>query len=237
MILAESFRKEFDNLWKMIESHPFLTDLEKGNLPFEKFVYYIVQDCYYLHGWNRALFVAAARARNWKSQQDCIRLLLESNKEIAAVRKLALAVGATEEEINDIGRISSSCAAYTDWFLRVAYQGTLEELASAMLVCPWTYGSSRCGGLDLGERFSKALIENYHVRRDVVDSEIYGSAEYIEGVEDFKRLTSRDSDTVGEEEVERRRTNFGIASDFEYKFWETAYRHDTEKKRHPASYY
>jgi thiaminase/transcriptional activator TenA len=233
MILADTFRKEFDPLWKMIKCHPFLADLEKGILPFEKFVYYIVQDCYFLHGWNRALFVAAARARDWKSQQDCIRLLLQSNEEIEAVRKLALAVGATEKEINDINRTSSSCAAYTDWYLRVAFQGSLEELASAMLVCPWTYASSRCGGLDLGERFSKALIDNYHVSRDVVDSKIYGSAEYIEGVEDFKRLASRDSGRLDEEEVEKRRINFGIASNFEYKFWETAYRNDAGKNKYP----
>ncbi len=237
MLLVDVFREEFDHLWRMIENHPFLTGLEDGSLPFQKFAYYIVQDCYFLYGWNRALFVAAARAPDWKSQQVYSRLISDSNEEVEACRKLALAVGATETQINDVGLMSPICASYTDWYLRVAYQGTMEELTSAMLVCLWTYAPSKCGGLNLGERFSKALLKNYHVKNDVVNSEIYGSATYLETIQQFKRLASRNSDKANGEELERRRTNFRTGSDFEYKFWEMAYGHDPEEQRRPTSCY
>jgi thiaminase/transcriptional activator TenA len=160
-------------------------------------------------------------------------------EEIEKFKKLTLAVGASQDQIDDVMGILPNCAAYIDWYFRVAHQGTPEELASAMTPCPWTYASSKFDGLDLAERFGKALVKNYKISKDLAETyyKTFGSDHFREGLEAFKQPISRDADKASEAEIQRRRMNFKIGTDFEYKFWEMPYRHDIEKEQDLASYY
>jgi thiaminase/transcriptional activator TenA len=50
------------DIYDAILAHPFLAGLTDGSLPQDAFVYYVVQDALYLHGYAQALAAVGSRA-------------------------------------------------------------------------------------------------------------------------------------------------------------------------------
>src|SRR6202046_5318582 len=50
------------DIYDAILAHPFLAGLDGGSLPQDAFVFYVVQDALYLHGYAQALAAVGSRA-------------------------------------------------------------------------------------------------------------------------------------------------------------------------------
>jgi thiaminase/transcriptional activator TenA len=48
MKVVDRLRKDANAIWKKIIEHPFVVELYKGDLPLNKFKFYILQDYQYL---------------------------------------------------------------------------------------------------------------------------------------------------------------------------------------------
>ena len=68
---SESLRVACDAVWDRIFAHPFLADLSSGELPVQKFRFYIAQDYRYLEAFGRAVALALGRAPD----SETVRLL------------------------------------------------------------------------------------------------------------------------------------------------------------------
>ena len=84
-------------IWKSVSAHPFLSELQDGILPVEKFRYYILQDYLYLGAFGRAAAAALAQAPDTES---AVRLLKRVTTPVERPLHGALfdALGVTEEE-------------------------------------------------------------------------------------------------------------------------------------------
>lgn len=158
-------------------------------------------------------------------------------EEGAKFRDLTVATGVTEVELNDIQPLPA-CRAYTDFLLRVAYQGTPEEFASAMTSCPWTYAGSELGGLHIGPRMAHALETYYGVPSEIAQhyGENFLGGIFEQSLQQFIDLISHDIDRITDEEKKRRHDLFQTGSNYEYKFWQMAYEHVPDSPT-PASFY
>lgn len=48
--LSRRLREDADYIWRQVFEHPFVIELYSGELPVERFVYYVKQDYNYLIG-------------------------------------------------------------------------------------------------------------------------------------------------------------------------------------------
>ncbi len=59
---TESLWADVAPIYDAILSHPFLRGLTGGDLPSDRFAYYVAQDAHYLRDYARALAVIGAKA-------------------------------------------------------------------------------------------------------------------------------------------------------------------------------
>ena len=59
---SEQLKAEAEPIWSRIFRQPFLLEIKDGNLPLEKFRYYLAQDYLYLEGFARTVALALAKA-------------------------------------------------------------------------------------------------------------------------------------------------------------------------------
>src|SRR6185369_7333565 len=61
---SAQLRRRAEPIWRAIENHPFLHELEAATLPMEKFTYFILQDYVYLLDFAQVLCRGGATAPN-----------------------------------------------------------------------------------------------------------------------------------------------------------------------------
>lgn len=204
-------------LQRAILELPFNTELAAGTLSRERFQFYLAQDARYLVGFGRALAVAAARA----DDVDEVAFFAHSGHEAIVVeRQLHQGYfdrfGLTAADLAAI-ETSPTCLAYTSYLLAVAQTGSYAELAAALLPCFWVYHHV---GTDIvarqrGDNPYRAWIDTYA-------DEDFGTA-----VAKCRAAADRAATTVDDATRERMFQAFQRASEYEWLFWDSAYRLET----------
>ena len=119
--MAESYsallRTEADTIWRKIFSNPFLTEIQNGSLPLEKFRYFLAQDYLYLDLLSRRIITPVERPLH---------------------QKLMSLVGLAVEEVERLGP-SPTNLAYINHMIKTAALSGLGPTAAALLPCPWSY--------------------------------------------------------------------------------------------------
>jgi thiaminase/transcriptional activator TenA len=101
-----------------------------NTLDYEKFKFYLQQDCLYVTDCTRALLIIAAKANN-----------IEIMDKLTSV---AVGTFATRDyyrehfadcDLSDNHKKSKSCSAFTDFFMRVAYHNSVAEGLAASYPC------------------------------------------------------------------------------------------------------
>lgn len=119
--------------------HPFVLAMGDGSLSLERFSYFMRQDYLFLIDYCRVIAIASAKSRDLASMAHFASLLDETlNSEMALHRGFCSDFGIGEAELESTVA-DSTTTAYTDHLLRVAYDGSIEELAAALLPCQWGY--------------------------------------------------------------------------------------------------
>ncbi len=210
--LSTQLRRDADTIWRKIFEHPFVIELYRGDLPEEKFRYYVIQDYNYLIGMMRAYSLAAAKA-DYATARLALEIAyadatIEMDNYVSLLGKLGL-------ELRDVvnAEPSPTNVAYMNFLISTCALGTPLECLVATLPCFWTY-------LEIAERHEK-LLESNRNELYVSWARTYLSEEYRKLVE--KLIEVIDSLWDGSN-YEKLRRLFTMASRYEWMFWDAAYR-------------
>ncbi|GAX90129.1 thiaminase II [Effusibacillus lacus] len=210
-------REKADAIWQASFQHPFVTGVADGTLPLDRFKFYVMQDAFYLSRFAQVQALGAAKAPDlYTSGRMAFHAQTTYNAELALHEGFAADLGITDEDKAQF-QPAPTAYAYTTHMLSVAYTGTLGEIIAAILPCYWLY-------LEIGERFKGAKPAE-PIYQKWIDA--YGGDWFAELVrEQIARLDSLAAYAT-EEERRKMEQHFLISSQYEYSFWEMAYRKET----------
>ncbi|HXG36584.1 MAG TPA: thiaminase II [Dehalococcoidia bacterium] len=208
-------------LWESIGSiygeilrHPFLGGLTSGELPVDKFRYYVVQDALYLRDFARCLSLASA-----KSPTDEVCEMFAEHAKTALVVERALhesffqGWGLAERDLEQMAQ-APTCLAYTSYLLRVAYGSPFEELLSALLPCYWIYW-------EVGKELENSGSPNPLYQRWI---DTYSSGEYAAVVRQVLDVMDAAAEGLPEPRRKGLMEHFVTTSRYEWMFWDAAWR-------------
>jgi thiaminase/transcriptional activator TenA len=210
-----------DDLWTegapiyaAILEHPFLTGLADGDLPADRFAYFLAQDAHYLREYARALAVLAAKAPTHADAGMLARHVSATVEvELALHESLLPQLGIANRDLDRIA-VSPTTLSYTSYLLASTYGGSFAEGLAAVLPCYWIYARV---GAALAERGSPD--PRYQLW---IDS--YASTEFAQTVTDILALADRVGPGLGADEHARAHRHFTITSRYEWMFWDAAWR-------------
>ena len=216
---SKMLRRKADHIWEGILGHPFLIEMERGDLPLDKFRFYVKQDYSYLMEFSRCLGIATAKVEDEEVMRAFASLLNASlTVEVEMLERLSEKLGIPKDRLK-IAEPAPTNLAYTRHLLSVAYSGTVGEIMAAMLPCMWSYQ-------EIGEK----LGESKSIGKQPMYQEwaaTYRSQEYIELVDWYRNLVDRYASDSGDLVREKMRRHFILSSRYEYMFWDMAYRGET----------
>ncbi|MFQ5860203.1 MAG: TenA family protein [Dehalococcoidia bacterium] len=212
MGFTDELRRETASLWERMVTHPFVRELGDGTLPQEKFRRYFCQDYLFVRGLVQLLALAVAKAPSFDAARRLSRFLdLVLTGEEALFQRAFRQMGLSPKEVEGLTPLPS-CLSHTSYLLRLAYEGTFQELLLALLVTEWTY-------LDWAQRLAAAgkRPENPAYREWI---EIHSGRE----LEEFVVWMRDYLDTTPVADRKRLEEVFATALRYELLFWEMAYR-------------
>jgi thiaminase/transcriptional activator TenA len=208
-----------EKLQQAVLGHPFNEELALGTLSRERFQFYLAQDARYLVGFGRALAVAAARA---PSPGEVAFLSGAAREAVVVERALHEGYfqrfGLTEADLDTI-ETSPTCLAYTSFLLATAQVEGYPELVAALLPCFWVYQNV---GTDILRRQGDALAANPY--RAWIDT--YADDEFAAAVTRCREAVDRAAERADEATRARMLAAFTRACEYEWMFWDSAYRRE-----------
>ncbi|MCH9011332.1 MAG: thiaminase II, partial [Chloroflexi bacterium] len=124
-------------------------------------------------------------------------------------------LGITEQELLST-EPSPTTLAYTRHLVQTAYTGGIGELATAILPCSWGYCEIGQMLNDRGAPAGQPLYGRW--------IEMYSSPEFAELADWLRSFIDRTSEASGDQERGRMVKAFLLSSQYEYMFWDAAYR-------------
>lgn len=115
--------------------HPFVRGIYTGELPRERFAYYVGQDAFYLESFARAYSIAAAKAPDWQGFRT-LHGLVEGVLEELHLHQSYAASWNVDMQAVDPG---PTTRRYTDFLLATAWSHDTGLTAVAMLPCMRLY--------------------------------------------------------------------------------------------------
>ncbi|MDR3537035.1 MAG: TenA family protein [Acetobacteraceae bacterium] len=197
-----------------IHALPFNTELAAGTLSRERFRGYIVQDALYLAQYARALALAAAKAQDGGPFQTFAASALEAVAVEQALHGSYLTQFGLDADALARAEPSPDCLGYTSYLLAVGYQDPWEVLVAALLPCFWLYWDVGCAITR-----TAAADNPYRAWIDTYADEGFGAAvQAVIGVTDAAAAGTTPAIR------ERMMTAFIRSSQWEWLFWDGAYR-------------
>lgn len=214
MKFSQHVRKAADLIWQASFEHPFVTGIADGSLPLESFRYYLMQDSYYLSHFAQVQALGAAKAVDlYTSNRMAAHVQGTYEAEMALHESFAKRMGITDEEKANF-KPAPTAYAYTSHLIRAAYTGHLGDIIAAMLPCYWLY-------YEIGERL-QGLAPEEPIYQEWIAA--YGGDWFRELVEEQINRVDEIAEKVTEQDRQRMEQHFIISSQYEYSFWEMAYR-------------
>ncbi|WML31490.1 thiaminase II [Neobacillus sp. OS1-32] len=216
MKFSQRLFERVQGIWGKIHQHPFVAGLGTGELPVESFIRYMKQDYVYLIDYSKLYALGVVKAEDEKTMATFAKLLANIlHGEMDLHRKYAERFGITSEELEETKPLPNNLA-YTSYMLKVAQNGSLEELISALLPCMWSYW-------EIGKMLAKTYPGSS-------EHPLYGDWVTMYSSDEFGGLSlwmidilDRLADGKPERELAILEEHFLTTSRFEYMFWEMAY--------------
>jgi thiaminase (transcriptional activator TenA) len=198
---------------------PFNVELTDGSLSRQRFQFYLAQDARYLVGFGRALAIASARAVD---VDDVAFFAGAAREAIVVERELHAGYFARfglEQGDLDAVDTSPTCLAYTSYLLALAATGSTGELLAGLLPCFWVYHHV---GQQILTRQPRHDGHPYQAWIDTYADEEFGAA-----VAQCRDAVDRTAAAAGDAERARMHAAFVKATEYEWLFWDSAYRLET----------
>lgn len=198
-------------LLQAIHEHPFNAALGAGTLDRERFAFYLVQDARYLESFAKALAALAVRAAD---PDETAFWSKSAHEAVAAERTLHAgyleAYGLTEADLAGV-TTSPTALAYSSWLQATALRAPYEVLAAAVLPCFWVYQ-------DVGRALAGKSRPDHPYRAWI---NAYADPAFESSVRQARAITDR---AAGRGDTAAMADAFVRATEFEWLFWESAWR-------------
>ena len=233
---ADKLRREFDYIYKKIENHPFLVEIEKGKLPLEKIRKYAIQNTFYVYHDKQILGVAMAHSSPISNVVIFQRLiqLFPYSLDRSYFRKIMKEVGFRDKELDESVENPSvpsyASRAYVDYMFNMFSTESPGVMMASFISCPWTYTEREFGGCGCARRIAEGLGKFYGASKENVEGytlEEGFSEWHMQFLKICKEIINSDARTSPEVQ-NRIRYAFRRGAQHEYLFWDQAYRDTIE---------
>jgi len=210
--VTDRLRRDVDIIWQHLVKHPFVVELYSGNLPLDKFKFYILHDCYYLTTAMKNFSLLAAKAPTVEDLKDILGILhLEAESEYEEYKKFLHRLGYSLQEAVGQEPIPIN-VSYGSFLLSTSTLKSYPEAITAVLPCFWSYA-------EIADYHGDKLHDNKN--QLYTDwARIYGTDSYRDLVGKIKQLVNRVDGTCAYDKLLR---IFTQASRYEYLFWNAVY--------------
>lgn len=201
-------------IYRGILALPLITEFAAGTLSEERFRFYLLQDTLYLVAFARTLSIAAARSPD---KNDLVQFAASEREAIIVERTLHetyLRKFGIEREHVERTEPSPTCAGYANFLLATACLASYEVLIAAVLPCFWIYWEV---GKDLRSRSAPA-----NPYRTWINT--YADESFAQAVQAVIAIADRVAERTAGDACEQMIGAFRRASQFEWMFWDSAYR-------------
>ena len=206
-----------DPIWDGILDHPMVEQLGEGTLDEAPFRYWVRQDYVYLVEYARLFAYGAASAPNLERMGTFAELLDSTiHTEMDLHRAYAADFGISEAELENTDP-SPTTRAYTDFLIRTATTGSFGDLVAALLPCMWGFNVT-------GKRLAEDGLPDHEGYADWI--EMYAGEEFTELTEWCKDLMDDVAAESTGTDRERYRDLFRTSGQYEYLFWDAAWREE-----------
>lgn len=194
--------------------HPFLTGLQDGSLPKDRFRFYLVQDAQYLRVFGQALSLLAAKAPEEEWAVTLNQHAIDTLKAERALHESILKSYGVDSRAAATAGMAPTNVAYTNHLLATVSQRPFIEGLAAMLPCYWIY-----------ERVGKHLAAKGSPEKEYQQwIDMYAGAGYEESVNAVLTMMNT---TAAQESVPAKQSakeQFVRSARYEYLFWDMAWR-------------
>lgn len=197
-----------------IHELPFNRQLADGDLDPDAFRYYIIQDSLYLKRYAKVLAICAARSPT----QHGLRVFAQSAHGAIEVEQ-SMHAGFLEQfgvEADQLehAEMAPTCQAYTDFLTAAAYEQPFAVAVAAVLPCFWIYW-------DVGQAINGAAAPDNPFRAWI---DTYADDEFGAAVKQVIALTDDAGAQATGAERDAMLHAFRLSTEYEYLFWDAAYR-------------
>ena len=212
MAFSDELLELGEPIWAAQKDHPFVTELAAGTLEVGAFLHWVKQDYLYLLDYARTFAIAGARARDEETMTHLMGVAhTVLDYEMDLHREFAAEYGLARTDLETVEK-APTCVAYTNYLLRVAYNGSLAEISAAIYPCGQGY-------LDVAAHMAD-LAEDEHRYTPFIEK--YTDEEFFEAVDWMREFVDRCGERYpGEHEAMREA--FLTSARLEGAFWEMAY--------------
>lgn len=211
MALTDDLYAAAEPLWRAQLDHPFVRGLGDGTLEEERFKRWVLQDYLYLKEFARIFAWAVAKADRLESMGWYAGVLnLTLNTEMALHRAYAARFGITPEAL-EAEPMWPTTRAYTDFLVRTAADGDMQDLLAALLPCAWGY-------VYIAQELARGDPPQDQRYADWIAQ--YASREFEDAMVWLRDELDRLGEGAGPDKRRRLEEIFVVSSRYEERFWE-----------------
>ncbi|GEN53310.1 thiaminase II [Halobacillus faecis] len=215
MSFSNHLRKENQDIYQKIFSHPFIQGIGKGEVPKEALIHYIKADYEYLNAFMHVYGIAISKSQG----REDIQLFNEQidfvlNSEVHPHNNFCEQIGVSYEELQGYP-LPPTADHYIKHMLFHAHQGDMGEILAALLPCPWTYYEI---GVELLNSYQPELDHPF-----LPWIEFYANKEVKSLTAVLCERLDQYAERASEPEKQRMREAFRKSCQLEYAFWDMAY--------------
>ncbi|WP_424014820.1 thiaminase II [Halorubrum xinjiangense] len=212
MSFSERLLEAGSEIWDAQKEHPFVVELAEGTLDEAAFRHWVKQDYRYLLDYARVFALAGTKADD---EETTRRLTGTAHATLADEmelhRSFAADYGLSPADLEAVEK-APTCAAYTDFLVRTAHEGSIAEVAAAVYPCGQGY-------LDVADHMASLAGEKHRYTPFI---EKYTSDAFRETVGWMRELVDRYGEAYpGERDAMR--AAFLRSARLEHAFWEMCY--------------
>ncbi|MDB2226021.1 MULTISPECIES: thiaminase II [Halorubrum] len=216
MAFSDRLLEAGSEIWDAQKRHPFVVELAEGELDEGAFRHWVKQDYRYLLDYARVFALAGTKA----DDEETTRRLTATahatlDDEMDLHRSFAADYGLSVDDLDAVEK-APTCAAYTDFLVRTAHEGSIAEIAAAIYPCGQGY-------LDVADHMASLATETHRYTPFI---EKYNSDAFRETVAWMRDLVDRYGEAYpGERDAMR--AAFLRSARLEHAFWEMCYTRET----------
>ena len=207
--------QDIETIYQAILEMPFIEELKAGSLDKQIFQHYMIQDGIYLGEFARVLAIISAKA----PQPDMQLQFANSVSEAIVVERMLHESFFAEFGIKAEDALatdpSPTCLNYTNFLIATAFQSSFPVAVAAVLPCFWIY-------LEVGKHIYQTATTKANPYQKWIDT--YVDADFEASVNYVIQVADKEAATASAKELELMQRAFYRASQFEWMFWDSAYR-------------